>query len=246
VYKYNLCPTIAEARLKLGTGREIVKNGRDKNSPTGDQMPFTTTFSDIEESDASPKIIGGKITYEFQQKIPHREMEYQLWKPVVHFFIVPEHQIIILHGASDARSKILDKIEEVIGGGGIIEILRIPKSKMDRLTEKIRIQDLRNRISIQKNEQERVNLNEGIESNVFKMHKGKCASTVPKIVEDKQHSSSYDCKLGIVKCTGLVDEVLSDEVTLTITKNAEFRLSTDKNANKWNRFILEQCKMILQ
>jgi hypothetical protein len=244
VYRYNLCPTIAEVRIKLGSGKSIAKEGRDKSSPTGEKIPFMTTFSGIIEYPDTPQRIGCKVTYEFQQKIPHRENEYQMWTPEAYFFIVPQHKIIIIHGSADVRSKILEKIEEVLGGGGTIEVLPIKKESMEKLVEKIRTQDSRNRISVQRDEQERVNLNDGIETLVYKMHKGKCASTVKKIVSDKKKSSSYDCKLGIVKCTGLLDGTLPEEVTLTITRSSEFRLSTDRNAEKWNKFILEQCKMI--
>jgi hypothetical protein len=209
------------------------------------EITLNTIFSDHSEPEGEIKCAGGKIIYEIQQKIPHLENQYIKLKPELHFLIVPELEILILHGVGTIRVHLLDIIEQALGGGSTLELLKISKTKMDKLVEKIRTQDLRNRVAVQKDEQIRVNGNDGIEANIFKMHKGLCASKVKKITDDKKTSSSYDCKLGIVKCNGLLDTPISDEITLTITKNAEFSLSTDKKPEQWNRFILEQCKIIV-
>jgi len=76
--------------------------------------------------------------------------------------IVPELQIIVLHGAKEDRERVLDTIEELLSGDpdSIIQVINISKAKLDKFTENIRTENMRNRVAYHKNKNDRLNDNE--------------------------------------------------------------------------------------
>lgn len=243
VFRYKLCPSKAEVRATIGTKKIISRKVRDKRTKD-EKISLKTTFSKIYETDDG---IGGRISYEIQQKTQHSKDEYQIWEPEIFFFIIPELQIIILHGAKTIRDRVLEIIESLLSkdSDSIIEVINISKDKMDKLTDKIRIENIRNRIAWHKNKSDRINDNEGIEDHAYKMHKGKCATDIKKFGDEKKVASSYDCKIGLVKCSGIIDEEVKDEIMLKITSKAELGFSNELEPKHWNRFILERFKVVL-
>jgi hypothetical protein len=243
VFRYKLCPSKAEVRITIGIKKIIPRKVRDKRTKD-EKLLLKTTFSKIHETDDG---IGGTITHEIQQKTPHSKDEYQIWDPSIEFFIVPELQIIILDGAKTIRDKVLDIIESILSkdSDSVIEIINIPKDKLDKLVDKIRVENIRNRVAWHKNKSDRINDNEGIEDHAYNMHKGKCVTNIKRFEKEKEIATSYDCKLGLVKCSGIIDDEVKDEVLLKITSKAELGFSNELESKHWNRFILERFKIVL-
>jgi len=243
IFRYNLCPSKAEARIILGTRKIKTRQVRDKTTKD-EKISLKTTFSKIYEINEG---IGGTITHEIQQKKPHSDDEYQMLYPKVNFLIIPDLQLLVLHGDKGTRDQVLEIIEELLSKDpdSIIQVIYIPKNKLDILVDKMRFENRRNRVAYHKNKNDSIGDNEGIEDHAYKMHKGKCATDISRYAEEKELASSYDCKLGLVKCSGLIDEEIQEEIVLRITSKAEFGFSRDLEPKHWNRFVLERCKVIL-
>ena len=243
IFRYNLCPSKAEIRTILGTKKTKTRQERDRIT-TGEKISLKTTFSKIYETDDG---IGGTITHEIQQKIPHSDNEYQIWYPKVTFLIIPDLQLLVLHGDKKTRDQVLDVIEELLSNDSdsIIQVIHIPKNKLDELVDAMRLENRRNRVAYHKNKNDSISDNEGIEDHAYKMHKGKCATDISRYAEEKGIASSYDCKVGLVKFSGLIDEEVQEEFLLRITSRAEFGFSKDLEPKHWNRFVLERCRVIL-
>ncbi|MDE2590455.1 MAG: hypothetical protein KGL95_12430, partial [Patescibacteria group bacterium] len=90
---------------------------------TDDRITLKTTFSKIEQTDTEPIGVVGRIIDEIQEKILHTENEYRIYEPELYFLIVPELQILVLHGPRDIRVRVLDRIEEVLGQSSTIQLL---------------------------------------------------------------------------------------------------------------------------
>ncbi len=192
IFRYNLCPSKAEIRTILGTRKIKTRQERDRTI-TGEKISLKTTFSKIYETDEG---IGGTITHEIQQKIPHSDTEYQIWHPKVTFLIVPDSQLLILHGDKKTREQVLDIIEELLSNDSdsTIQVINIPKNKLDTLVDAMILENSRNRVAYHKNKNDRIDDNEGIEDHAYKMHRGKCATDISRYAEEKAIASTYDCK----------------------------------------------------
>lgn len=243
IYKYKLCPSKAELRLKLGKGQKIKRDVRNKNT-IDETMTLTTTISKVYETDVG---IGANIKHEVQIKQPHGEQDYVVWDPPYHVFIVPEHKIMILYGARDHRTSVENTLEEFLSDDpeSGFESIFIPHAKMDQLIAKIQTEHIRNYIKKPRLEFDRLTDYAKMEKDVMKMHEGNCASKNPAFNRAKKYATSWDCIMGIFKLNGIVDNELQTDTNFDITKWTTFTSSIDIEIKDWNRFVLETCKGIV-
>lgn len=215
IYKYKLCPSIAELRNKLGKGAKIERKTRDK-STIDDNITLITTISKIYETTNG---IGGSIKHEVQIKQPHGDNDYVVWEPTYHFFIVPKYQILIIYGARDNRTSVENTLEEFLSDDedSGFEVILIPHAKMDKLISKIQTENLRNYIKKPRLEFDRLSDFGKMEKDVMKMHEGNCASKNPAFNKAKKFATSWDCIMGIYKLNGIVDEELQSAINFDIT-----------------------------
>ncbi|AJZ76433.2 hypothetical protein [Candidatus Nitrosotenuis cloacae] len=243
IYKYKLCPTMAELRTKVGTGKTITRQIKDK-SDIGVMLSVTTKISKIYERDG---IIGGEIKHEVQVKQPLGDESYIMLNPVYHFMINPHNQILVLCGSKDFRISVENTLEDFLidDEDSKFESIFISTAKMDKLFEKIQRENVRNYIKKPRLDFDRLSDFGKMERDVMKMHEGNCASKNPHFTRAKKHVTSWDFVAGIFKLNGIVDEEISEPITFDITKHATFTASIDIEIAQWKRFVLETCKGVV-
>ncbi len=243
VYRYNFPPTIGEIRIKLEKNKTIPNIQSDQNDPDKEiSIP-----SKIDEIKQHPFGITGYIRYGFQKKNEFSaEERFDITSQEYNFLISPKNGVLILHGPSEYRIRVIDLLSLVIHDDdeGMFTSIIIGKEKLKQLVEKI--------IKLHPEN----NLEEGkfrysdkpyksLKKVSYATIKDFCATDHPYFLPHYNKCSVWSCSLRVFKCYGILDDVSERSQRLNIGLDASFSLTIDANLIQWNRFIIETCKKTL-
>jgi len=243
VYRYNYPLTIGVIRTKLDQNKKIPNIQPDQNDPSQD-ISVPSKLDDIKQHAFG---ITGYLQYGFQKKNEFSSNErFDITSQEYNFLIAPKDGILILHGPSEYRIRVLDLLSQILheNDDGLFVPIIIEKEQMKKLVEKI----------IRMNPEN--NLEEGkfrYSGRPYKSLKKVSYATVPEycatdhpyFTPHYNKCSEWSCSLRVFKCYGIMDDVSDRSQRLNIGLDASFSLTIDANLIQWNRFIIETCKNAL-
>ncbi len=231
-------------RDKLEKAKRIPNKQPNKNNPD-EEIAVPSKIYDVKMHTFG---IIGNLKFGFQKKNEFIEKEhYDITSQEYNFLIAPKNGILILHGPSEYRIRVMDLISKIIHGNddGLFSKILIEKFEMRKLAEKI--------IKVHSEN----NLEEGkfrYRDEPYKRLKKVSFATTSQFCATKheyfsphyQKCSSWSCSLRIHKCNGIMDTVSETSQRLGIGLDATFSLTIEAELKEWNRFILETCKEALK
>lgn len=249
-------PSPAEVRTKLPNTKTITRPIPEfqKESLINKIDNLKTIIKKLDESNADG--VSGTVEYQHLDRINTGNDNYAYqdkWENY-DFFVSKKFKMLIVHGNKYHRGHVRNTLAEVFSGDiKYITPIFIKTGDMLGLVDKIKIQGPKN----DKNEYKNI-MNEtvwafpntsshnGADLEHVRMHNNEnktiCVSKFPTCAKNMKDSISFNTKMAIYKCNGILNTVSPIQSILEMYEDASFVYAPSPTAEQWNVFVTQTCK----
>lgn len=242
IFNYEASPSVGTIYNKLSQGTFKITE-EDKNDPD----KKVTLTQKIENLNRHAFGVTGGLTFNFQKQYEFADGEkYYIVPRDFGFLFSPEQEFIIIHGDPLYYIRVLDFFSNILNSGDdLIQGITIEKKKMYELMWKIiNMKKGKNNLeeaSFFHNERPLDTLRRlsfttipdacGTDLSLFKKHYNNC--------------THWNAKIRMFKCNGLLDTEVDKGYLLRLNNDGKFSSSMDFDLKRWNRFVVETVKTVV-
>jgi hypothetical protein len=258
IFSYPYPLAVSQIQGILEKNKKITFTKKDKRH-NAENIELVAQISKIKKTDHG---ITGHVNYEYQELIyqdTENEKSFILTEQY-DFLVSPSQKCFIISGSSQYRDSVARLIDETLhpdeeetASKGKVKSkskeqksdfrrIIISKEMMYKLVMRIKEFDLHN--DVERPNFEFINKKLDKLDDIDYSQSGTCITAHEYFKKHYPVATYWSPKMRITKCNGIVDELQTNKVGLTLGYSGEFSLTQSASPIGWYRFVFETCKKI--